>query len=307
MRIRRRRQRLSYAVLLLTIFVAAMVTCWYLCVNTIDIVAPANDTTSDAINSEDDGSPGDVNVSDIDTTALQDLVNDWAKSARGEKGVIVYDLDNNVPLAKYNSDKMFNTASLYKLFVVYEGYRRISSDKWSEADKVGNTGYTVLECLDLSIRESHSPCAEGLWAKIGHDKLRKIVEDVFEIETADVESLSSDAEGILGIMKLFYAHDEISDSYIDRMMDSFLNQPATEYDWRQGLPAGFTRAKVYNKVGWDYNDEGKIWNTYNDAAIVEIPESNRHFAVVVMTSSSQYQDIKKLGSSLENIFYQAVN
>ena len=88
------------------------------------------------------------------------------------------------------------------------------------------------------------------------------------------------------------------------MLDSFLNQPKTEYDWRQGLPSGFSRAKVYNKVGWDYNPSGRYWNIYHDAAIIEVPEKNRHFIVVVMTSQVTFQKIAELGSNIEKAFYQ---
>jgi hypothetical protein len=87
------------------------------------------------------------------------------------------------------------------------------------------------------------------------------------------------------------------------MMDSFLNQPITTYNWRQGLPSGFSRARVYNKVGWDYNPNGGYWNIYHDAAIVEFPEENRHFIVVVMTNRVPFQKIKEFGMLLENAFY----
>lgn len=306
MRIRRRRRRLSYALLLVTIFVTAMVICWLLCVHSVDIMAPAGRDNLGTIDAEKSGNVETSEANNIDKAALQKTVDDWANAVRGKKGVVVYDLDYGETLAENNADDAFSTASLYKLFVVYEGYRRVSSGKWSADEPAGGTGYDILECLDLSIRKSYSPCAEVLWAKIGHDKLQKIIQDDFGIVSADIKNLSSDAKGILGIMKLFYNHTDIDDKYVDKMKDSFLNQPATEYDWRQGLPAGFTRANVYNKVGWDYNDAEKYWNIYNDAAIIEIPESNRHFVVVVMTSSSRYQDISKLGTSLENIFYQTV-
>lgn len=86
------------------------------------------------------------------------------------------------------------------------------------------------------------------------------------------------------------------------MFDSFLNQPMTTYNWRQGLPSGFSeRTKVYDKVGWDWN--GKSWNVYHDAAIVEFLNENRHFVVVVMTSGVPYSAIKNLGVQIEQTFF----
>ena len=93
------------------------------------------------------------------------------------------------------------------------------------------------------------------------------------------------------------------------MMDSFLNQPVTAYNWRQGLPSGFSDAvKVYNKVGWQYmideeDEEGNVvkghWEVYDDAAIIEFTENERHFIVVVMTSNVDFRQIRRFGTMIE--------
>ena len=86
------------------------------------------------------------------------------------------------------------------------------------------------------------------------------------------------------------------------MKDSFLNQPVTTYNWRQGLPSGFSdRVDVYNKVGWNRNDS--YWSIYDDAAILDFVSEERHFIAVVMTSGISYQSIKQFGSQIEETFY----
>ena len=139
---------------------------------------------------------------------------------------------------------------------------------------------------------------------IGRDKLEKIVADDFGTTNTSVEDLVSTPNDITKIMKRFYDHPDISDEkLIAKMKDSFLNQPITEYNWRQGLPSGFSDAvNVYNKVGWAYNDEEKVWDIYNDAAIIEFSVKNRHFVVVVMTNKVPYQQIRKLGTMIEEEF-----
>lgn len=235
---------------------------------------------------------------------LQMIVDNWVKNIDGDKGVLIYDLDRDEMVAEYNSNRSFATASLYKLFVVYEGYRRIERGEWKEDDVAGSTGHTISECLDLAVRESNSNCTETLWQMIGRDKLEKIVADDFGITNTSVEDLVSTPNDIAKMMKRFYDHPDISDEkLIVRMKDSFLNQPITEYNWRQGLPSGFSDAvNVYNKVGWAYNDEEKVWDIYNDAAIIEFPEKDRHFIVVVMTNKVPYQQIRKLGTMIEEEF-----
>lgn len=234
---------------------------------------------------------------------FQPIVDEWAQSVGGNRSVLIYDLDRDEIVGEYNTKEDYGTASLYKLFVVYEGYRRLQSGEWQADEPAGSTGYTTLKCLDLAIRESYSPCAETLWAKIGQSNLDEIIENDFNITNSTISQLVSNPEDIMKMMKIFYDHLEITDAnLIATMEDSFLNQPATTYDWRQGLPSGFSKAKVYNKVGWDYNTNTSSWNVYHDAAIVEFPEQNRHFIIVVMTNQVPYQKISQLGHMIEESF-----
>lgn len=236
---------------------------------------------------------------------FQPIVDDFVNSTSGKRGVIVYDLENEQIVGEYDSTSVHNTASLYKLFVVYEGYRRLEDGTWNPDDIVSGTGQTISKCLDLAIRESKSECAEPLWQMIGHDELDLIIKNVFDIHDSDISRLVSNPQDIFKMMYIFYLHNDIvNPDYINQMKDSFLVQPATTYNWRQGLPSGFSRANVYNKVGWDFNPNGNYWNIYHDAAIVEFPEAKRHYIVVVMTSRVPYQKITDFGRRFEEYFYE---
>lgn len=233
---------------------------------------------------------------------FQPLIDDWSSSVSGKKGIIVYDLDLSTVVGEYDADVKFATASLYKLFVVYEGYRRLQSGIWSPETMVGRTGYNISQCLDLAIRESHSPCAETLWSMIGHSELDDIVKGEFNIDLDGVGSLSATPRQIMQMMRLYYEHNEIQNpDLVQQMSDSFLNQPATTYDWRMGLPSGFSsQVKVYNKVGWDYAN-GQ-WAVFDDVAIVSFDDCDRNFVVVVMTSGVRTQQIADFGRRFEKTF-----
>ena len=241
----------------------------------------------------------EVEVAKID---FQPTVDAWVNSIGGNKSVLIYDLDRDETVGEYGLDESYNTASLYKLFVVYEGYRRVQSGEWQADAAAGSTGRTILECLDLAIRESNSACAEVLWGMIGRGELEEIIANDYDIHNSQISMLISNAPDIMAMMKIFYEHREITDEgLLTRMKDSFLNQPITTYNWRQGLPSGFTRANVYNKVGWDFNPDGRYWNIYHDAAIVEFPEQDRHFIVVVMTNRVAFERIRELGRTIEDL------
>ena len=234
---------------------------------------------------------------------FQPTVDEWVNSVGGSKGIIIYDLELDRVARIYNADEKFQTASLYKLFVVYEGYRRIQNGVWDANEIAGWTNKTISQCLDLAIRESHSPCAETLWSMIGHEELNEIVSTEFEIPSVVASSLMATPTEIMLMMKRYYNHPEIVDeTLLSQLKDSFLNQPITTYNWRQGLPSGFSeRVDVYNKVGWYYNQS--YWAIYDDAAILDFVAEERHFIAVVMTSAVTYQQISQLGSNLETAFY----
>jgi hypothetical protein len=234
---------------------------------------------------------------------FQPIVDDWVNTVDGNKGIMIYDLDLEKIAGAYNTEAKFQTASLYKLFVVYEGYRRLQNGTWSRDDVAGWTRKTIPECLDLAIRESNSPCAETLWNMIGHDELNWIVQNDFGLPDVYVNGLSATTTEIMFIMKRFYEHPDITDEdLVAQMEDSFLNQPITTYDWRQGLPSGFSdRVNVYNKVGWNFN--GSYWTIYDDASILDFVNEERHFIVVIMTNNIHFRLIRQFGADLESSFY----
>ena len=106
---------------------------------------------------------------------FQTSIDNFVQSSSGNKSVIIYDLERQELAGEYNALDSYNTASLYKLFVVYEGYKRIETGVWNPSDLAGSTGFTILECLDRAIRSSDSPCAETLWRMIGHQELDNLL------------------------------------------------------------------------------------------------------------------------------------
>ncbi|MBR3180305.1 serine hydrolase [Candidatus Saccharibacteria bacterium] len=238
---------------------------------------------------------------------FQPTIDQWAKNQKGNKSVIIYDLKLDQIVGEYNPNEDYSTASLYKLFVVYEGYRRLESGEWQNT-KLGRTGKTVLECLDLAIRESHSTCAETLWEMIGHDTLDDIIESELDITDSDISKLRSNPKDIAKIIHIFYHHPHLTnETFVAQIKDSMLNQPITTDNWRQGLPSGFSKnVDVYDKVGWEYNPDKKYWNIYHDAAIIDFKNYDRQYIVVVMTNFINYREIRKLGSEIEKTFTAAM-
>ena len=242
---------------------------------------------------------------------LQPTVNSWLQGVSGTAGIYIYDLDNETAVAEYNSDLTFGTASLYKLFVVYQAYLNMQSGASGPNDII-TRGFTRLQCLDKAIRESHSGCAETLWSEMGRSQLDTIISQNWGITNSQISRLASTPKDMYKIMRKYYEHKDLTDDNVARIKDSMLVQPPVNNglcggpcDWRRGLPSGFKVASVYNKVGWEHSGYGNIWNLYHDAAIVEFPATKtlkaRHYIIIVMTKRITYQQISALGAALEQV------
>lgn len=160
---------------------------------------------------------------------FQPTVDNWVVSVDGRKGIAIYDLDAQEFVGSYNADEKFATTSIYKLFVVYEGYRKLQSGEWGTDMAAGGTGRTVLQCLDLAIRESYSPCAETLWAMIGRDSLDNVVQNEFGLPNVVVGSLSATPTETMKMMRRFYYHSDIIDENLIGTMQGSFFKPTSSY------------------------------------------------------------------------------
>lgn len=252
---------------------------------------------------------GTGEVKKISRVDFQPVVDEWINSVGGNKGIIIYDLDLGEVVGEYNPDVRMRIESIYKLFVVYEGYRRVQNGTWNLNDACGYTGWTIGECLDKAIRDSSSAAAEAMHSMIGYNTLNETVHTDFNLPNVTVESIMATPREVMEMMKIFYNHAEITDANLVSMMkDSFLNQPPSAgycsglCDWRRGLPSGFSdKVNVYNKVGWLSN--GTSWTYYCDAAILEFKEANRNYIAIVLTSNVSNKSIANFGTMIENYFF----
>ena len=227
---------------------------------------------------------------------LQPVVDQWVAETRTNSridlGVMIYDLDHQATVGSYQPDAIFNAASIYKLFYVYDGYREIAAGR-ADADAYFTTtakgDLTLGVCLDLMIRESYNGCADLMYSDPERTaRVETLIADL-DLAHTSAAGLYSSARDLIRLLQLYWEHPDLTADQWLVIQDSMLNQPATPSvynpnsldDWRQGLPAGFTTATVYDKVGWAWN--GSYWSVYNDAAIVVFPEQNRHYLIVVLT------------------------
>lgn len=235
--------------------------------------------------------------------SLQPVVDTWA-AENPNTSVLIYDLDNEMIAGEYNADAVREIASIYKLFYVYDGYLRLSAGLDDPNEIITNVpakggDLTLTTCLDLMVRESYNPCADPIRADPARTARVNAIIDSLGLNETSNAGLNSSARNITTLMQTLWQHEGINEVYWQQFMDSMLNQPKTTYDWRQGLPAGFSNAvQVYDKVGW-YSPDGYHWSYFNDAAFVVFPSENRHYIVICFIKNGFPSAARALAGQLE--------
>lgn len=263
--------------------------------------------------------PGEPNYPDPESPAanpdfvdLQPIVDQWLTTTQADVGLMIYDLDHDQVAASHQPDKVFSIASVYKLFFAYSGYRQIDQNPALADQHYVTTSdyradrYTFGQCLDLIVRESYNGCADRLLTDREQFRQANALRQELGLAHTSITSLTSTADDLTTLMRFYWQHADLSDVSWQKLADSMLNQPTSVVDegrisnWRAGIPSGFSQAKVYDKVGWQINDDDTSWLIYNDVALLEFTNPARHYSLVVLTSgleSASY--LRQLGRQLE--------
>jgi beta-lactamase class A len=218
---------------------------------------------------------------------LQPTVDGWADKQSGRASVVVYDLANNKTVASLDPDRQYFTASLYKLYVAYVGYQKIDDGTYS-ADEPYLGSYTRAGCLDKMIRESYSPCGEKWWNELGKEAVTAKMRD-YGLKNTSLTGLYTSASDAVAILRLLYKGTDLTKASRAAYLDSMKDQPAL---YRRGLPSGFSKSTVYDKVGWNGQVE------WHDAAIVTLP-GGRSYVISVLTQNVGSSQIAALGRAIE--------
>lgn len=217
---------------------------------------------------------------------IQAEIDSFINKYPGDYGIKIIDL-NGKTLAETAGDKQYFTASIYKLFVAYVGHQKIDDGTFS-ADEPYLANYTRGKCLDAMIRDSNSSCAEKMWNELGKEELTKQMQSL-GLKNTSLVGLNTTANDTSVILQKIAKGEGLSKKSQEAFLNSMKDQDAK---YRRGLPSGFTKSTVYNKVGWN---EDKEWH---DTAIVELANGQK-IIVSVFTSGVGYKTVSALGSKIE--------
>lgn len=204
--------------------------------------------------------------------SVQKEVEDWVAQNAGEYSIVVTDLATGTELASYGADKQYFAASIYKLYVAYLGYLDIQNGEHG-FDNPFLGEWTRKECLDKMIRESHSPCAEKLWAEQGKQESTERLKE-YGLSGTSMLGLTTTAQDVDIILRRMYDKKELDQTSLDLYLESMKNNI-----YRDVLPKALPELMVRDKVGFRELVE------YHDAGFVTLP-NGREVAVTLLTTNA---------------------
>lgn len=218
-------------------------------------------------------------------TGLAALIQNFAKSHSGVFGVGYAELSGLYRHAGYNDNRIFETASTYKLFVAYGTLKRIESGKWHWTDKNINSDRDLSKCFDDMIVLSDNGCAKALLVKIGYAQLTHEIQDIGLTNSSFLNTYIQTTPGDLVKYLGMLGKGQLLNSTSTNKLISAMKRNI----FRQGVPAG-AGATVADKVGF-------LYALLHDASIVYSPKGT--YVLVIMTDGSNWSTIAQLTREIE--------
>lgn len=216
---------------------------------------------------------------------LQALLQQFAETHKGTFGVKYIELSGDHRNAGYNENRIFETASTYKLFVAYSTLLRIDDGRFSLNDQIAG-GRNLATCFDDMIVKSDNDCAEALLYKIGQAQVTNEIQALGLKNTSFMKSYiqSTAADEALFLGMLENNQLKIKPDSRARLLGAMKRNI-----YRNGVPAGAS-GQVADKVGF-------LYALLHDASIVYSPGGV--YVLVVLTDGSSWSAIADLTREIE--------
>ena len=177
-----------------------------------------------------------------------------------------------------NADRVYTSASTYKLFVAYSVMRRIDSGELAWSSPINGT--TVEACFEKMIVVSDNACPEAFLAQYGFSTVQAEARSIGATQASFSPGNMRISAQSLGVMlEKLHSGSLVSADSRNRLLGLMRRQV-----YRRGVPAG-TSYQVADKVGF-------LFALLHDASVIETPQGN--YVVVIMTDGSSWGRIAEL-------------
>jgi beta-lactamase class A len=177
-----------------------------------------------------------------------------------------------------NAERVYTSASTYKLFVAYSVMRRIDSGELAWTSSINGT--TVEACFEKMIVVSDNACPQAFLARYGFSTVQAEARAIGAAQASFSPGnmrVSSQSLGVL--LEKLHNGTLVSPDSRSRVLGLMRRQI-----FRKGIPAG-TSYPVADKVGF-------LNALLHDAGVIETPQGN--YVVVIMSDKSSWGRIAEL-------------
>lgn len=252
------------------------------------------------------GKPSSYNFIFRSNDDLKSVIENVLKDSEGRYGIYIKNLKTGETYAKNEHDK-FESASLYKVWVLGTVLTKIKEGKISEDDpitadvialnekfeskeedadlKTGAVNFTIKSAIEQMIVISHNYAAYALIEKIGEGEIRKFLEKYGLEESSFDTEFKTTASDLGKLFEGMYRGEIIDAEYSQKMLDLLLRQQKNDRIPKY-LPEG---TLVAHKTG-------ELPNIQNDGGIVYSP--NGDFIIIIL---SETQDVTSASDTIAKI------
>jgi beta-lactamase class A len=208
---------------------------------------------------------------------LQTITSNMSNSYGTNVGVVVTDLSNGAS-ASTNADTPFVSASVYKLFVAYDVYKKVDAGTVALTDKLTSygTSRTVGQCLDDMLTVSDNTCGKALgklanWgqldALLGAEGYTHTVLNNYDVKGNIVKDKLTSASDVARLLTRLYDGSLLSKTSSAHFIE-LLKGDTIDYMLPSGLPSGTVVAHKVGFLGQYQHDAGIIYGTKKDMLVV---------------------------------------
>jgi len=215
---------------------------------------------------------------------IKEKLNSFPKDQKWS--VFLYDL-NEGGVVNINSDQIYSSASLYKLFLLEGLESKLPFDKWAKTRLPDRM--TVKDCVEAMLKTSDSACAEHLGDYVGWDGI-----DELNAKSGFVKSKVSSNPGRkstaaeAGELLIRLKKGQVLSDKARRFVFDALYQQSNA----KGMTLGCNDCRVADKLG----EAGGI---AHNAGVVT--HGSRSYVLVIMSENGTFEQIADITKLIESI------
>lgn len=200
----------------------------------------------------------------VDNSALNQLLASVVGSNPDKYGVVVKDLKGG-QVSIHNANKVFASASYYKLFVAQRVYHMVDKGELRMGDKIN--GRTVEDCLRVMISVSDNGCGRALGDLVDWEKQNATLKNLGFLNTKLGGNQETSAADVALLFERLYSGTLLSPSSTEHFL-GILKEQKVNNRLPQGLPPGTTIAHKTGDLDGYFHDGGIVYGPKTDFLVV---------------------------------------